>query len=156
VVAGFKSARHSAELFEAGFRAADELDAELVVFHAWKLAGRYDDIVARRVNESASNRDLKSAIRDLVAPWQESYPRVPVRIKVEHEYPVHAITEATRDADRLVLVKPLHGSVVHHLGRTARGVLRFAQCPVEVVPAKPHDELTLPPVVIEREGELLP
>jgi hypothetical protein len=55
----------------------------------------------------------------------------------------------------MVLVKPLHGSLVHHLGRTARGVLRFAECPVEVVPAEPRDKLTLPPMELEENGELV-
>jgi hypothetical protein len=44
---------------------------------------------------------------------------------------------------------------VHHLGRTARGVLRFAACPVEVVPARARKELTMPPVAIEQEGRLV-
>jgi nucleotide-binding universal stress UspA family protein len=155
VVAGFKSAPHSAELLEAGFRVADELSADLEVLHAWKLSSGYDDMIARRVSEAAFNRDQKSVVRDLLGPWQEAYPQVPVRIRVVHEYPVRALVEASREADRLVLVKPLHGSVVHHLGRTARGALRFAHCSVEVVPAKARDELTMPPVPIEAEGELV-
>jgi nucleotide-binding universal stress UspA family protein len=155
VVLGFKSAAHSAELFEAGFRAADELDADLEIVHAWRLSSGYDDIIARRVSEPSWNRDQKARIRDLLAPWQEAYPDVRVRIRVVHDYPVRALVEASRDAELLVLEKPLHGRVVHHLGRTARGALRFAQCPVEVVPAEPSDELTLPPVAMEQEGELV-
>ena len=41
-------------------------------------------------------------------------------------------------------MKPVHGRAVHHLGRTARGVLRFATCPIEVVPARSRRELTMP------------
>jgi nucleotide-binding universal stress UspA family protein len=156
IAVAFKSAEHSGELFEAAFRDADELGAELYVVHAWKLPGVYDDIVARRVSEATSNREQKAAIRDLLSPWQESYPKVPVRIQVVHEYPVRALIEASREADRLVLVKPLHGGSVHHLGRTARGALRFAECPVHVVPAKRREELTMAPVVVEQEGELVP
>jgi nucleotide-binding universal stress UspA family protein len=156
VIVGFKSAEHSSELFDAAFREADELGGELVVVHAWKLAGGYDDIIARRVSEATCNREQRSAIRELLSPWQESYPRVPVRIQVLHEHPVRALVDASREADRLVLVKPLHGGRVHHLGRTARGALRFAECPVHVVPAKRHDELTMAPVSVERKGELVP
>jgi nucleotide-binding universal stress UspA family protein len=156
VVVGFKSATHSDELFEAGFRTADELGAELEVLHAWRLSGGYDDIIASRVSEPTLNRDQKAAIWNLLEPWEEAYPHVHLRIQVVHEYPVRALIEASRDADRLVLVKPLHGSVVHHLGRTARGALRFAQCPVEVVPALPRDELTMSPIAVEHEGELVP
>jgi nucleotide-binding universal stress UspA family protein len=156
VVLGFKSSDHAAELFEAGFRMAQQLGAEVEVLHAWKLSGGYDDIIARRVTEASSNRDQKSAIWELLPPWLDSYPAVRVRIQVVHEYPVRALVEASTDADRLILVKPLHGSAVHHLGRTARGALRFAQCPIEVVPAKRRDDLVLSPVAVEREGHLVP
>lgn len=156
VVVGYKSAAHSAELFQAGFRAAAELGAELEVVHAWKLPSGYDDIIARRVSEAALNREQKSAIREVLEPWQEAYLNVPVRIRVVHEYPVRALVEASHDADRLVIVKPRHGGLVHHLGRTARAVLRFAPCPVAVAPARPPDELIVPPVAVEQEGELVP
>jgi nucleotide-binding universal stress UspA family protein len=155
VVAAFKSSDHSAELFATAFRTAQELAAELEIVHAWKLSSGYDDMIARRVSEASTNRDHKAAIRDLLGPWQEAYPQVSVRVRVVHEYPVRALVEASREADRMVLVKPLHGSLVHHLGRTARGVLRFAECPVEVVPAEPRDKLTLPPMELEENGELV-
>jgi nucleotide-binding universal stress UspA family protein len=156
VVAGFKGADHASELFDAAFRAADELGAELEVLHAWKLSTGYDDIIARRVSESSSNRDVKAAIWELLSPWLDACPQVRIRIHVVHEYPVRALIEASREADRLVLVKPLHGSVVHHLGRTARGALRYAQCPVEVVPARPREELVTGEVTVEHEGQLVP
>ena len=156
VVAAYKSADHAPELLEAAFRAADELGSELEIVHAWKLSTGYDDMIASRVSEARWNRDQKDEIRDVLAAWQKRYTHVPVRIRVVHEYPVRAIVEASREADRLVLVKPLHGAFVHHLGRTARGVLRFAQCPVDVEPARNPDEPTGPAIAIEREGALVP
>jgi nucleotide-binding universal stress UspA family protein len=155
VVAGFKSADHSAELFATAFRDAEELGAEVQVVHAWKLPVGYDDMIARRVAEATWNREQKAAIRDVLEPWTEAYPHSRVRIQVVHESPVRALVEASREADRLVLVKPLHGSSIHHLGRTARGALRFAECPVHVVPAKPGEKLTMPAISVEREGELV-
>lgn len=153
VVAGFKSARSAPELFYAAFRTADELGAELEVLHAWKLPGVYDDMIARRVQEATWNREQRAVIWNLLGPWQESYPQVRVRIGVRHEHPVRALVQASRDADRLVIVKPLHGSAVHHLGRTARGVLRFAECPVHVAPARSFDEMAVAPVAIEQAVE---
>ena len=154
VVLGYKSADHSAELFEAGFVAAEALGAEIDVVHGWKLPSGYDDMIARRVSEPTWSREQKHEIRRLLAPWQEAYLNVPVRITVVHDYPARALVDASRVADLLVLVKPLHAGLIHHLGRTARGVLRFAACPVEVVPA--HHELTMPPARLEHEGELVP
>lgn len=156
VVVGYKSAAHSSELFEAAFRAAEDLHAEIEVVHAWKLSGGYDDMIVRRVSEATLNREQKAAIRDLLGPWQEAFINVPVRVRVVHEHPVRALVEASREADRLVLVKPRHGSLVHHLGRTARGALRLAECPVEVVLSRPRDDLTMPPVAMEDRGELVP
>jgi nucleotide-binding universal stress UspA family protein len=156
VVAGFKTSDHSAERFEAAFRAADALGAELEVVHAWKLSSGYDDMIARRVSEAATNRDHKDAIWHLLTPWQEVHPEVRVRVRVVHDYPVRALVESCREAGRLILVKPLHGSLVHHLGRTARGVLRFAECPVEVVPAETPVHLIMPPVDLEEKGAFAP
>jgi nucleotide-binding universal stress UspA family protein len=156
VVAGFKAPHHAAELFRAAFGTAEVLGAELEILHAWKLSSGYDDMIARRVSEASVNHDQKKAIWELVSRWQESYPDVRARVHVVHEYPVRALVDASREADRLVLGKPLHGSVVHHLGRTARGVLRFAECVVEVVPASPREEWTIPIMDLEERGELVP
>ena len=50
---------------------------------------------------------------------------------------------------------PAHGGTFHHLGRTARAVLRDARCPVEVLAPLPPGRLPGAPMVIERVGELL-
>lgn len=156
VVAGFKSTAHADELFEAAFGAAAGLGAELEVLHAWKLSSGYDDMIATRVSEAAWNHEQKDAIWTVLRPWLDAYPHVHVRVRVTHEHPVRALVGASRDADRLVLVKPLHGGLAHHLGRTARGVLRFAGCPVEMVPSRRRSELTMPPIEVERAGDLVP
>lgn len=156
VAMGFKSSAQSAGLFDAAFRVADGLGAELEVLHAWKLASAYDDIIVRRVSEAKVNGDQKRIIWGLLEPWRRAYPHVRVRVRVVHDYPVRALIEASRDADRLVLGKPLHGGVLHHLGRTARGTLRLAQCPIEVVPAQPRDQVSMPTFTIEEKGQLVP
>lgn len=155
VMAGFKSAEHADELFSAGFAAARERGGELEVRHAWKLSSGYDDMIASRVSEAGWNHEQKVAIWELLRPWVDSYPDVRVRVRVVHDYPARALVEGSRDADLLVLVKPRHGALLHHLGRTARGALRFADCPIEVVSARPPDEIVMPPVELERQGDLV-
>ncbi|MGC4112046.1 MAG: universal stress protein [Nocardioides sp.] len=155
VVVGYKSSEHADELFDAGFRAAARLGARLEVVHAWKLAGGYDDIIAGRVSEPGWNREQKDAIWAAVSPWQDAYPHVGVRVQVVHEHPVRALLDASHGAARLILVKPLHGARLHHLGRTARGALRFAECPIEVVAALRPQQLDVPPVEVERAGDLV-
>jgi nucleotide-binding universal stress UspA family protein len=155
VVAGFKTPRHAAELFAAAFPAAEECGADLVVLHAWRLHSAYDDMIVQRVSETAVNREQKDLIWQLLADFRASYPTVRVRIEVTHETPVHALVSASQSADRLVIVRPAHGGFVHHLGRTARGVLREARCPIEVVPTARSSALSMPPVTLERGGDLV-
>jgi nucleotide-binding universal stress UspA family protein len=134
VVVGYKSPQHCVELFDEAFSLADQRGAELVVLHAWKLPSAYDDLVAARVQAESWNAEEAARIETQLADCREAYPRVPARVEVVHERPVRALVEASRSADRLVLVKPAHGGYFHHLGSTARGVLRMSTCPVEVVP----------------------
>ncbi len=133
VVVGYKSPRHSVELFDEAFTLADELGAELVVLHAWKLPSAYDDLVAARAPGDRWNADEAARIETALTDCRAAYPKVVARVEVVQERPVQALVEASRTADRLVLVKPAHGGYLHHLGSTARGVLRMSTCPVEVV-----------------------
>ncbi|MGA8246886.1 MAG: universal stress protein [Nocardioides sp.] len=134
VVVGFKSPQHSVELFDEAFALADGLGADLVVVHAWKLPSAYDDMVAARVRADDWNAEEAERIDELLSDCRGAYPNVVARVEVVHDRPVQALVDASRGADRLVLVKPAHGSHLHHLGSTARGVLRMSACPVEVVP----------------------
>lgn len=134
VVVGYKSPRHSTELFDEAFELADQLGAELVVLHAWRLASAYDDMVAGRVEQDRWTEEARARIETLLSDCRAAYPEVLTRVEVVHDWPAQALVNASRTADRLVLVKPAHGSHLHHLGSTARGVLRLSACPVEVVP----------------------
>lgn len=154
VVAGYRSPRHSAELFEDAFAVADSLRAELVVLHAWRLEGVYDDVVCGRVEEDRWNAEERALIETTLEGYRETYPDVPVRIVVVHDRPVHALVRASRTADRLVLVKPAHGGYLHHLGTTARALLRTAACPVEVVPSAPEPEV-ISGLTLEEGGDLV-
>jgi nucleotide-binding universal stress UspA family protein len=57
-----------------------------------------------------------------------------VRVDLVHGQPGNILVEASREADVLVISRPVHGGFVHHLGAAARAVLREASCPVLVVP----------------------
>jgi DNA-binding transcriptional LysR family regulator len=125
-----------------------------VVLHAWKLHSVYDDIIAHRVSDASANLEQREMIWRMLADFQDAYPGVRVRLEVTHETPVHALVRASQGADRLVIVRPAHGALVHHLGRTARGVLRESRCPVQVVPTTEAWDLSMPPIVLEEHGDL--
>ncbi len=155
VVVGYKSQRHATELLTAAFALADGLGAELEVLHAWKLQGLYDDMVASSVEEEATNAREVALIEPLLDDLRQAYPQVRAYVRVVHRRAVGALIGASARADRLVIIKPSHGARVHHLGGTARALLRDARCPIEVVPPSREAE-DIPGLVVERGGELVP
>jgi nucleotide-binding universal stress UspA family protein len=155
VVVGYKSQRHATELLTAAFVLADGLGAELEVLHAWKLQGIYDDMIASSVEEEATSVREVALIEPLLGDLRRAYPQVKAYVRVVHRRAAGALIGASARADRLVIIKPSHGARLHHLGGTARALLRDAQCPVEVVPPSAEAE-DIPGLVIERGGELVP
>lgn len=133
VLVGYKSSHHAPEMFTAAFALARSLSAEVVVLHAWQMASGYDDVVANRVAREEFGQEQTKLIESLLHDLRELNPEVPVRIDVVHGQPAHALVAASSEADRLVIQRPAHGGMFHHLGAVARAVLREAHCPVEVL-----------------------
>ena len=134
IVVGFKSPQHAVELLASAFTLARSRGAEVVVLHAWKLPSVYDDVVTARVEEKQWGVEQRAVVESVLAQVRPSYPEVKVSIEVVHDRPGHALAEASRDSDRLIITRPVHGGYLHHLGAAARAVLREAHCPVEVLP----------------------
>ena len=155
VVVGYKSQLHATELLTAAFALADGLGAELEVLHAWKLQGLYDDMIASSTEEEQTSARELALIEPLLGDLRAAYPHVKAYVRVVHRRAAGALIGASARADRLVIIKPSHGARLHHLGGTARALLRDALCPVEVVPPS-HEAEAIPGLVIERGGELVP
>jgi nucleotide-binding universal stress UspA family protein len=137
IAVAVKTPGEAGGLFESALRLAHDLGSELVVLHAWRLEGVYDDIVADRTVAERWQRNQTALIeRDLAGP-RERFPDVPVRVYVRHEDPAHAIVRVTGGVDRLLLQRPPSGRLVNHLGRVARAVLRETHCPAVVLPDHP-------------------
>ena len=138
IAVAVKTPGDARDLFDAAFPLAHELRSELVVLHAWRLEGIYDDIIADRTVADRWQRSQTALVeRDLAGP-REQFPDVAVRVYVRHEDPAHAIVRVTGGVDRLLLQRPPSGRLVHHLGRITRAVLRDAHSPVVVVPDHPR------------------
>jgi len=135
IVVGVKDPEHAADLVDAGLALADELDAELVVLHAWKAPSGYDDIIANRTEGDEHARRQRELLDGLVQVRRGEHPEVRVRTEVVHAQAAHALVNASADADRLLISRPRHGGVLHHLGNVARALLNEARCPLEVHPA---------------------
>jgi len=136
VVVGLRKLETARPLLEAGLALASDRKAELVVLHAWKLQSGYDDIVANRVDGEEYGRRETALIEPLLNELRgDTYRQVPVRIEVLHTQPAFALVHASTNADRLLISRPEHGGLFHHLGAVTRAVLHEARCPVEVLPA---------------------
>jgi nucleotide-binding universal stress UspA family protein len=155
VVVGCKSTRHISGLLQAGFAAAATVGAALVVMHAWRMAGVYDDIIESRFDLGDWRERTARMFEPMIDELRPLYPEVRVRTEVLHAQPARALVDASADADLMLVGRPAHGPAFGHLGATARAVLRHAQCPVEVLAA-----VNIPPVtadlVLEEGGTLIP
>jgi nucleotide-binding universal stress UspA family protein len=155
VVVGLKSRAHAEELLAAAFHRADTAGAPIHVLHAWQLPDQYIDRIEERANGEYWLTRGSELVEEVLAPWREDYPDVPVTVSVVHSDPARALVHAARDARLLVLVRRAPGRVLgSHLGGTGRAVLRAVSCPVEVVPGTTVVPET-PGLELEESGALL-
>jgi len=136
ILVGLKSTRHAGHLLAAGFALASQTASELRVLHAWQMLSLYDNAVAERLPTPDWVVDEGRAIEGMLIDLRLAYPTVPVRVDLVHGQSGYTLVEASRDTDLLVISRPVHGGFVHHLGATARAVIREAHCPVLVMPPR--------------------
>jgi nucleotide-binding universal stress UspA family protein len=132
IVVATKDPSRAAVLVSAGMALAHRRGAELVIMHAWNLPAGYDDIVANQFSSDDYGHRQAALLEPLVEAQRSAHPDVPVRIEVLHTQPAHALVSASAKADHLLISRPPHGGVVHHLGGVGRAVLQEARCPVEI------------------------
>lgn len=153
VVVGYKGARHAAEMVLAAAAVADAVAGEVVVLHAWQLPPGYDDIIVGRTEEerwaAAQTRQIETCLHRARA----AHPDVPIRIEVVHEQAAHALVRASVTADRILLMRPDHGRLFHHLGSVARAVVREAHCPVELLLPLPAGRTAVEESATEQASE---
>lgn len=153
VVVGIKSGAHADELLGHAFAVADTRSAKVVVVHAWKLPSAYDDIIESRIALEQCEREGLAEMETLLHDWRAAFPGVEVEVRVAHDHAAHALVEASREADLVLVVRRAHGvPAAAHLGGTARAVLRGAECPVMVVPPSVVPEM--PDLVLEAGGQI--
>ena len=152
VVVGVRSPVHSTELLGRAFAAAEVRRARLVVLHAWKLPGAYDDVVSARTHLNDRDRAIEAELDPLLDEFRRDHPQVEAELSVVHEQPVRALLRVAAGADLLLILRRAHGlPLTAHLGGTARTLLHEAACPVEVVP--PQEVLTeMEGLVLEEAG----
>jgi nucleotide-binding universal stress UspA family protein len=154
VLVGVEAPRHAGELLKDAFALAQRRDATLVALHAWKLPSGYDDIIESRVDLEEWRREGTIEMEALLRDWRAVYPDVKVEVRVVHDHAGHALVEASRTADLVLIVRRAHGvPAASHLGGTARVVLRASHCPVRII--APTDAPEMPALVLEDRGEVV-
>lgn len=138
ILVGLKSSKHAEHLLGAAFAVAQQTQSDLLVLHTWHLLAEYDDVIAARTTPPERVTEMVRSIEDSMIDLRMAYPDVQVEVEVVHGQAAFGLVDASVDADLLLMSRPAHGGFVHHLGATARAVIRGASCPIEVVP--PIDE----------------
>ncbi|MFF3817864.1 universal stress protein [Streptomyces bluensis] len=119
VVLGLDTPRPGDELIEFAFEAARHRAARLRVVHAFSVPSA----------EGAGPR------MDLLRPWREKFPGVPVTETVGEGRAATALVRASTRASLVVVGRRTRGSRLGtHIGPVTHAVLHHADCPVAVVP----------------------
>jgi nucleotide-binding universal stress UspA family protein len=134
VLAALKSTRHSSALLATAFLVAHRRRAALRVVHVWQRSSSHHDAVTPGRSQDAWVEHERTAIEDLIGDLRLAYPDVAARVELIHGQPSFTLSTESKSADLMVISRPEHGGLVHHLGATARGLIRESACPLLVVP----------------------
>lgn len=135
IVVGVDESEASHDAVDVAFAEAQRRGATLLALHSWRLPNAYDDIVESRVMQEEWIAAAKQTLDRTLEPWRAVYTDVRVETDLRHEYPGHALVDASQTADLLVLGRRGHGGPLGvHLGSIARLLIREGRCPVLVAP----------------------
>ncbi|MEW9529543.1 universal stress protein [Microbispora sp. NPDC049125] len=134
VVVGLDGSSHSEAALEYGFAQARLRKARLRAVHAWQIPASspfalgYADVL-----DEVFQRE-SAGFRRRLEPWRDKHPDVEVAESVVSGHPVAALSDASRQADLVVVGSRGLGRVAAAvLGSVGHGVLHHAHCPVAVV-----------------------
>jgi nucleotide-binding universal stress UspA family protein len=135
VTVGVQHVDEAENVLRAGFEAARERDADLVVLHAWWLANGYDDVVVDAAALAEWDVRAKRELAPVLDPLSARYPTVATTVDIRHVPPVEGVLAAAARSDLLVIGRRHHlmplGS---HLGPVSRAVIGRSPVPVLLVP----------------------
>jgi nucleotide-binding universal stress UspA family protein len=127
-----------AEVLRFGFERAEALHVPLVVVSAyepaWLQTWSPEDLAEARARHDA-------LLAKRLGIWSSKFPDVEVTTKTVAEPADHAVAEASRIGQLVVIGRHHSQHLTGLLGSTARGVLKSVGCPVAVVPAGSREEL---------------
>lgn len=133
VVVGVDPAQEPDAVLGYAFDAASVQRAQLRVLHAWQISPTVE--AAQWAVDLAEVEDAcRTALARVVEPWRERFPDVKLVEETPREHPVHALTEASRTADLVVVGARRRGGLAGlGLGSVSHGLLHHAHSPVAVL-----------------------
>ncbi|MEU7899959.1 universal stress protein [Nonomuraea sp. NPDC049152] len=133
IVVGVDDASDRVPALAYAFEQAALRGSMLRAIHAWQLPMHmYSPAIAYDLDDlRASQLQL---VAEAIAPHREKHPDVRVIEDVRQVHPVEALTEASAQADLVVVGSHSRNALERALlGSVSRGVLHHAHCPVAVI-----------------------
>lgn len=134
VVVGVDDTPQMAGALDFAFTLASATGAEVLALRAVMIPDPFGPKVTPLDTYVLDARDAaQQLIDDLIAPWTQKYPDVPVRTEVSGEPPATALVDASEDAGLVVVGSRGRGGFAGLLlGSTSQRVVTLADCPVAV------------------------
>ncbi|RFS83525.1 universal stress protein [Actinomadura spongiicola] len=107
-----------------------------VVYGAWEPGAVPDWELPLFTDKKKLYRARAAELDELVQPWSERYPKVPLEVSLLLERPREALLDAADGADLLVVGDRGVAGVHPLLGATSSAMLHHAPCTVAVVPPR--------------------
>lgn len=149
VAVGTDTSRASHPAVDLAFTLARLWQARLRVVLAWEpsvFAWPEERGGPWPADQAPSPEQARDRVSRLLAARRAEYPDVPVEQEVVPGAAVPVLVAESNRADLLVVGSQGHGhgimETLKDLGSVSRGVLRYARCPVAVVPARPREQGT--------------
>ncbi len=138
VVVGVDASDHALAALEFAYEEATLRNAALLAVHAWTgpVSTGPGDMAPLVYDPVELHADETRLLSELLAGWSDKFPDVRVTREVVRDRPDHALVEASKRADLVVVgARGVGGFRGLLFGSVSQAVLHHAQCPVAVVRA---------------------
>ncbi|MEV7970068.1 universal stress protein [Sphaerisporangium sp. NPDC088356] len=144
IVVGFDGSEASEAALEYALQQARLRGARVHILYAWSTPPLAPDATAYAGGVREAVEEESREVQRRLDPWRQRYPDVPMVGSAVRGHAAPALSDASREADLVVVGSRAHGTFGHAFtGSIAHGVLHHARCPVAIVrPRRPHAERT--------------